>query len=117
MKDKVCHICGRPIEKGELYYCIGTDTYVCSNDGCYEVSYWERVVQNYRTHSDSYVVLDGLLFQVDENGQEGYYYSVEFENGTRRTMGPLRCLATIPKDKKEIFNDVIAYVVPRGVIL
>ena len=39
--EKYCYVCGKKIGEKDFHYNIGTNSYVCNNEKCYNFYFWD----------------------------------------------------------------------------
>ena len=84
--NKYCYICGKPILKGNYYYNIGGNSFVCENEECYKKYYWDKlaaqiVVDNFH----EYAIVNQIVYQIgseldDPKGLGGKYWKIKFND-------------------------------------
>ena len=108
---KQCYICGKRIEDDEPYYSVGPNSYICANNECYNIHWWDKLSARYVTNVyHEYLVVDNKLYSIgaDEDEPRGFggkHWIIEFFDGVRRETNSLWFLADIPEDKKHIFKE------------
>ena len=101
---KICYICGRTIGEDEPYFALGYNSYVCSNDKCFEESKWDYFAAKGVTHQ--YAIVDGniYLFSIVSFHGQGKKVSIKFADGYSHD-GFLLYICAVPSERREQVPD------------
>ena len=108
---KKCYVCGRPIEKDEPYFSLGYNTYVCSNDNCFEEYRWDYLAAKVAANDNHrYAVINHrlYLFELEPFYKKNEQVKVIF-NDKYEQNGFLLYVCDIPDNQiKNIADNAIA---------
>ena len=113
---KYCYICGNAINDNEQYFVVGPNSYVCSNEKCYYIYYWDSLAAKFVVNPyHEYASIDGRLYQIGDDkdepqGSDGRHYEIEFFDGAKKSTNSLWSIGEIPTDKKHIFKENARFV-------
>jgi hypothetical protein len=109
--EKRCYVCGQKINKQDIYYQIGSNSYICNKPSCYNFYYWDNLAT--RMISDKYheyVIVDKKVYQIGSDQDEpqgfgGKYWSIQFNDGTHVDTHSLWYKGELPKRLQHDFKD------------
>lgn len=109
--EKRCYVCGKLIQDKTVYFSVGPNSYICSNDNCYEFYFWDDLAT--RMISDKYhqyAIIDQKVYQIgsktdDPQGFGGKYWSIQFNDGTHVDTHSLWYKGELPKRLQHDFKD------------
>jgi len=109
--NKKCYVCGKEILDGEFHYNVGTNSYVCDNNECFNFYFWDalatRMIHN-RWHE--YAIIDRKVYQIgsDEDeprGFDGKFWAIQFNDGTYVETNSLWFKGDLPLRLQHDFPD------------
>ena len=109
--NKYCYICGKPILKGDYYYNIGGNSFVCENKECYNKYYWDNLAARMATDLyHEYVIVDKNVYEIGSDddqprGFSGRHWIIQFNDGFRAETNSLWHRGELPLRLQHDFPD------------
>ena len=109
--EKYCYVCGKKIGEKDFYYNIGTNSYICDNEKCYNFYFWDsfaaKAIHN-RKHE--YVIVDRKVYQIGNpqdkvKGMGGKHWSIQFNDEHYIETDSLWLLGDLPQRLLHDFPD------------
>ena len=114
--EKRCYVCGKKIEDNDFHYNVGVNSYVCSNNKCYDFYYWDNLAtQMIHDPYHEYVIVDRKVYQIGSDKDEprgfgGRIWHIHFLDGTNITTNSLWLRGDLPQRLLHDFNDNAIFV-------
>ena len=108
---KQCYVCGRKIKDNEFHYNVGPDRFVCDNDNCFNIYFWDDLAAR-MTHNiwHEYAIIDKKVYQIgsdddEPRGFDGKYWAIQFNDGTYVETHSLWYKGELPDWLQDNFKD------------
>lgn len=109
--EKRCYVCGKVIPENKPYYKIGTNSYTCLNDDCFNFYFWDNLATRMVCNKwHEYVIIDRKVYQIGDDRDEprgfgGKHWIIQFNDGVKKETNSLWYKGELPLRLQHDFPD------------